>query len=216
MKLVLLQTLASERTLWYPLWIIYVILFCILLLGLVRILNSELISGIFSSLITRPNSNTNFREVITLMGRTFWIMIFNYVLISSVFMLLIQNLYIPDSNFLWILFPSGLLCFNFVSFVSIGLISGHFSGIRENIHIFHMIHQLFGIVLIPLTVCLLLFPNHILIIIWIASIVYFILIIIRFYRGISYALANNIVWYYIILYLCTLEILPLGIIYKLV
>lgn len=206
----------EPREIWYPSWVIYVVVLSIGLVGLVRIFNQELIAGVFACLFVRPTSSTNFRETMGLLGKTFWLMLLNYALISSLFAFLAFQLIERADSIYSVLIPLALFFHPIFALFLTSLFTGEFRRLRENVQIVSMTFQLMGIVLIPLTIILLLNPSYFIAILYVAIAVYAVFSIVRLFRGISYALQNKIPLYYIILYLCSLEILPLGVFYKLI
>lgn len=204
----------EPREIWYPSWVVYAIILVIAIVGLVRFLNNDLILGVFACLFLRPTTSTNFRETMTLLGKTFWLLLLNYLIISSVFTFLLFQIYnVADSVYV-ILIPIGTFLYPFFSLFFVSLFTGEYRRLKENIQIVSMVFQLVGIILIPLTIILMLNPDFYNFIIYVGVVVYLVFLVVRLFRGASYAKQNKIPWYNIILYLCSLEILPLGILFK--
>ena len=206
----------EPREMWYPSWIVYAVIFSISLVGIVRVLNQDLISGVFACLFVRPTSSTNFRETMSLIGKTFWLMLLNYFIISTVFTFLLLQLSDLKQPIYIILIPIALFLHPILSLFLTSLFTGEFRRLKENIQIVNMTYQLVGLVLIPLTIILMLNPTYSYLVIYSTASIYILFLAVRLFRGASYAIQNKIPWYYIILYLCSLEILPLGIFYKLI
>lgn len=200
---------------WYPSWVVYAIILAIGIVGLVRVLNHELIFGVFACLFIRPTSSTNFRETMSLLGKTFWFLLLNYLIISSVFTFLLFQIYAEEDSLNIILIPLLTFLYPIFSLFFVSLFTGEYRRLKENVQIVSMIFQLVGIILIPLTIILMLNPVFYKIIIYAGVAIYMVFMAVRLFRGASYAIQNKIPWYYIILYLCSLEILPLGVLYKL-
>jgi hypothetical protein len=205
----------EPREIWYPSWVVYVIVLAIAIVGLVRVLNSELILGVFACLFIRPTSSTNFRETMALLGKTFWLLLLNYLIISSVFTFLLFQLYEVAYSLNIILIPLITFLYPIFSLFFVSWLTDEFKKLKENVQIVSMIFQLIGIILIPLTIILMLNPAFYKFIIYAGIAIYMVFLALRLFRGASYAIQNKIPWYYIILYLCTLEILPVGVLYKL-
>jgi hypothetical protein len=205
----------EPREIWYPSWVVYAIILAIGIVGLVRVLNQELIFGVFACLFIRPTSSTNFRETMSLLGKTFWFLLLNYLITSSVFTFLLFQIYAAEDSLNIILIPLLTFLYPIFSLFFVSLFTGEYRRLKENVQIVSMIFQLVGIILIPLTIILMLNPAFYKIIIYAGVAIYMVFMAVRLFRGASYAIQNKIPWYYIILYLCTLEILPLGVLYKL-
>lgn len=204
----------EPREIWYPSWVVYAIILAIAIVGIVRVLNYELIFGIIACLFIRPTSSTNFRETISLLGKTFWLLLLNYLLSSTVFTFLLFQIYSIDDSVSIIVIPLSTFLYPIFSLFFVSLFTGEYRRLKENIQIVSMIFQLIGIILIPLTIILMLNPSFYLPIIYVGLAIYSVFIMVRLFRGTSYAIQNKIPWYYIILYLCTLEILPLGVLFR--
>jgi hypothetical protein len=205
----------EPREIWYPSWVVYAIVLAIGIVGLVRVLNNELILGVFACLFIRPTSSTNFRETMALLGKTFWLLLLNYLIISSVFTFLLFQIYEEADSLNIVLIPLITFLYPIFSLFFVSLFTGEYKRLKENVQIVSMIFQLIGLILIPLTIILMLNPDYYEFIIYAIIAIYMVFLVVRLFRGASYAMQNKIPWYYIILYLCSLEILPLGVLYKL-
>lgn len=204
------------REVWYPSWIIYAVILSVGLVGLVRVLNHELIPGVFACLFVRPTSSTSFRETMSLLGKTFWFLLLNYALISTIFIFLILRVADAVQPSYILFLPLALFFHPIIALLITSLFTGELRRLRENIQIISMTFQMIGLLLIPLTVILILNPTYFLPILYVSIAIYIAFTGVRLFRGMSYAIQNKIPWYYIILYLCSLEILPVGIFLKLV
>ncbi|MDB2697603.1 DUF4271 domain-containing protein [Crocinitomicaceae bacterium] len=208
--------LLDPRVMWYPSWVIYAVVLTIALVGVVRVVNQDLIWGVFTCLFVRPSSSTNFRETMGIMGKTYWLLVLNYAIISSVFALLVIQRLALEWHPLYILAPMIIFLHPIVALMITSFFTGEWRRMRENIQVINMSYQLMGLVLIPLTIILLLNPAFFYQIAYVGAIIFLVFYVVRLYRGGSYAIQNNIPWYYIILYLCSLEIIPLAVFYKLI
>lgn len=203
----------EERLVWYPNWLPFSIVFMVGILGAVRLLNAGLIPSVFYCLFTRPSSATNFREAVTIQGKTSYLLVLNFALSASVFSFMLISL--KDANdFSFFLIPFLVLFYPLFAMALSGWISGELKRIRENFHIYSMMLQFIGLFLIPLNLVLMLNPLYLdtigTALISLLALMY----LIRCYRGMTYALQNKVNWYYLILYLCGLEILPCLVLYK--
>ena len=96
-----------------------------------------------------------------------------------------------------------------------GIISGETKRLSENFLLLNFIYQNMGLVLIPVLIMWLLNVNYSLYFINAIQILLVAFLFFRYIRGFFFAIQNKVLWYYIILYLCTLEIWPLMVIFKL-
>jgi len=78
----------------------------------------------------------------------------------------------------------------------------------------HQIWNFLGLVILLLALFILLNEQHSQVIKYIIYFALFLLPFTRIVKGLIYAKSNNYDWLYIILYLCTLEILPLVVLGK--
>ena len=88
-------------------------------------------------------------------------------------------------------------------------------GLRKNMSVItHQIWNFLGLVILLLALFILLNEQHSQVIKYIIYFALFLLPFTRIVKGLIYAKSNNYDWLYIILYLCTLEILPLVVLGK--
>jgi hypothetical protein len=205
----------DERMLWYPSWLPIILISSIVLVATVRLLNPIIIGSLFKCLFMRPTSSTNFRESVTDQGKTSWLLLLNFLISSSLLCSIFSSLEAYNMPQSWvILLPLVFLIYPTSTMFISAVLSGELKRIRENFHIYSMSLQLLGVLLIPIN--LMLFLNieaasqFLFLLVGLIALIYFV----RIYRGTSYAIHNKVNWYYIILYLCGLEILPLLILFR--
>ncbi len=189
----------------------------VILLALSRFGSSNYI-GIFSRILLKNNSiNKVVQEEFTLSSPGSILLIFNYIISSTTLLYLAYLHYfihddlklfyflpiIPIYFFLW-----PLLCFNFLSFITNE--KAAFSENKKNVIV---LSQIMGVLF---SIILLLWAFNLK---WSIYFIYSFIFLIcffwlyKFLRGIIFSFQHNISWYYIILYFCTLEILPIISIY---
>ena len=95
----------------------------------------------------------------------------------------------------------------------VGIISGESKSINIPITETVILYETFGIILFFVALCWMLNPQLSDIFLKVFEAVIILEIIVRFSKCVISVLKRGVVWYYIILYLCTLEILPLVILY---
>jgi hypothetical protein len=213
---ILLQTFVlEERSLWYPGWLPVALILSIALVGFIRIMNAELIGSVFNCLFTRPTSSTNFREAVAIQGKTSYFLLLNFLISGSLLIFISSNIQ-EQFNLTPLIYvlPFLILFYPLLSMSLTGLITGEMKRIRENFHMYSMSLQLFGLLLIPTNIILLLNPRFLQDVLWVMLSVFIVIYLVRCYRGINYAINNKVSWYYLILYLCGLEILPWMILFE--
>jgi hypothetical protein len=207
--------LLDDRMLWYPNWLPIILITSIVLVAAVRLLNPIIIGSLFKCLFMRPTSSTNFRESVNDQGKTSWLLLLNFLISSSILCSIFSSLEtykIPQHGILVI--PLVFLMYPMTAMFISGVLSGEMKRIRENFQIYSMSLQLLGVLLIPMNLMLFLNIESASNFLFMLVVLIFLLYSIRIYRGTTYAIYNNVNWYYIILYLCGLEILPLLILFR--
>lgn len=199
-------------------WIALIgLIISVLILALSRFGSSNYI-GVFSRILIKNNSiNKIVQDEYSLSSIGSILLVLNYIVSSTTLLYLTyQHFYIKyDLNLLYILpiFPIyfflwPLICFNFI-----GFISNERNTFNENKKNVVILTQIIGIIF---SAVLLLWTFNLK---WSDYFIYFfisVFILMWFYkiiRGIIFSLQHNVAWYYIILYFCTLEILPIISIY---
>lgn len=116
--------------------------------------------------------------------------------------------------FIWhLIWPVLLQLFLFIPLGAISFISGNQSIIKENIYNIFLLPQLFGILFLPIIIIGHLNGELMIPMGWVfACLVSFLFFYINL-RGFLFAIQQGISLYYIILYICTLEILPLTVLF---
>ncbi|MBW7867190.1 MAG: DUF4271 domain-containing protein [Brumimicrobium sp.] len=142
------------------------------------------------------------------------LLLLNFFLISSLTMYMIMTYYNIHVEYA-ILLPTGYYFFRLLSHVFVGAVSGVSKDLGENIFLTNTIAHIIGVISIPFLLAWILNPQYSIYFIVIFVFIFGLLHIAQIWRGFFIALRNNIRWYYIILYLCTLEILPIILIYML-
>ena len=173
---------------------------------------------VFSKILYKNNNiNKIIQDEYSLFSMGSIFLLINY-LISTSTLLYLANfsfLYVKDINIFiflpllpiyFLLWP--LICYNFV-----GFLTGERETFGENKKNVIVLSQLMGILF---SLLLLLWTFNLK---WSIYFIYTFIILISFFwiykifRGIIFSFQHNVSWYYIILYFCTLEILPIFIFY---
>lgn len=143
-------------------------------------------------------------------------LIFNYIVSATALLFLcIPAKLEVDPKVVYLLLPIPLLTVSlqWFSLFLIGLFTGEKASVSEskiNTLVFaHFSGVVYSLMLLVWAFNIQWTPIFIQIFIWTSVIIWFY----RFYRGFIFAINKGITWYYIILYFCTLEILPFLLIY---
>jgi len=116
---------------------------------------------------------------------------------------LVIHLIWPILLYLFLLIPLGVISF----------VTGNRSIIKENVYNLFLLPQFFGIIFLPIIVIGHLNGELMIPMAWLFLILVGLLFLYINLRGILFAIQQGISLYYIILYICTLEILPLTVLF---
>ena len=189
------------------------------LIALAKLIKSDIYLSLILSLIKIKGLTNFLRESFQIQKGGSILLVVNYLVSFGLLLLLLFNLEtIQFSNEMAavLLIPIIMLAYHVVCFYTVGIIAGEVSMVQTPILIKINGAQLLGIgcsvlaflwslnfvnahVFINATIILLIAEN-----------------VLRIVRSFIYVLTIGVPWYYIIMYLCTLEILPLFVIYFLV
>lgn len=198
----------------FPRWIVFVAFGSILLLAIVKNIYPSIFKVTLKS-VFRSNIQGQNSEGLSYMWKAVWLMIFNYFLISSTLIYMILCVYDLQDYYLLSLSPIVYYFFiHFTLFLS-GIISGESNRLIENHHLVILNHKLLSLLLLPILIVWTLDVNNSMLFIKIIIVIFLLLFIFRIIKGFGLAFKNNVPWYYIILYFCTLEIWPFVVLYKL-
>ncbi len=205
-------------------WLLALFIFIALLFLWVKIFYRKYFNLLLGSLLSYQLSLKLFREKNIMTRRVSFVLNFIYSIVLAVFILRILQFYrirISDYNPLETL----LLLINLIIIISllrlfiISLVGVLFDSTRifnEYIHNNYIINKNLGLFLFPLLIMQVYIHDKIKIIFIIAGISLIIIsYVIRLYRGFQIIIKKDIFLFYLILYLCTLEILPVLLGYKL-
>ncbi len=204
-------------------WIPGVLLLALVLLAWIRIFYYKYIGQIFSSVLNYSISNKLLEAKNAVLSRVNTVLNFLFVLSLSLFVfevLSIHKIHVLEFTS----FNYFLICFGFItSFYLIKTlfikISGHiFDGIdevNEYLHNMFIINKTMGILLLPIVIALPYVPDNLTVIfLYSGYILISILLLISLIRSFQISIKINLSIFYLILYLCTLEILPFLLVVK--
>jgi len=204
-------------------WMVGVLLFALFLMSIVRFSFSKYLNRIFDSLINYQTSSNLFLEknMRNLRGSIF----LNLLFFVNLALFIVQYL-----NKIPPLKENNNIVFFFYCFISlVGLYAGKFlfirfvgyifNGIREckeYLHTVFIFNKNLGVFLLPITISVPFIAQYAVPMLLNAGLVMaFVFYLFRLFRGLKILFRQHVSIFYMILYLCALEILPLLMIYKL-
>ena len=204
-------------------WYFYFLMILIAGYALSRAFLGQLLSSTFLSALSYNNAASMFKDNSQLQRQRDFVLYAFYFLSISFFIMLLEQQYsllpgnMENVKLLSIVTMIILGYFLFRVLVAnlLGLVFNNLSLFRENIYIGYSYNKLVGIILLPLNFALL-YSADVLreILIFIGIAVILIMIIMKIARGIQFSFKHNVFNFYLFLYLCALEIVPLLLIYK--
>ncbi len=212
-----------ERTHFTSNWVFFVLIFLILIFIWIKIFYSKIFNYLSNSLVSYQLSLKMYNEKNALLKRVSFILDILYHIILSFFIyetfsfLNIKPLNLSSFN-LYLFCLNVLILFTIARYLILNVFNKLFDTayiISEYVHNNFIINKVLGIVLYPIIFAIYYLPEKYTLLMLLAG---FVLIGIGFFmkilRGYQIIIRKDILFYYLILYLCTLEILPLFIGYK--
>ena len=205
-------------------WITGILFFAFILLVSVRASFSKYISTLFQSLINYPTAFRMFREKnYSILHGSFRLEALFYV-VFSVFIFQIIVLVSNNNSLFTLSFYGttlGIVVFYFLTkklaYFALGSIFTGASDTREFLFNMDNFNRGAGIILFPVVALIAYFPaENPMIAVFLGILTTLVFYVMLLKRGISILLKKQFPIFYLFLYLCTLEILPLLLIYKLV
>ena len=205
-------------------WLLGLFIFISLLFLWVKIFYNKYFNLLLGSLLSYQISLKLFREKSIMTRRVSFVLNFIYSIVLAVFILRILEFY-GIKIFKFNTFETLLLLINLIIIISVirifilnlvGIVFNSAQIFNEYIHNNYVINKNLGLFLFPLLIMQVYINEKIKIIFIITGILLIIIsYIIRLYRGFQIIIKKDIFLFYLILYLCTLEILPVLLGYKL-
>ena len=197
----------------YTLYVLLFIIVSILLIALAKLSNSKT----FKILLEVNTKGATIEQYLRENMRTgSWasiaLLINYYAVIFVLFFLTLKNGYhlnLSISLTISVIAPISLLIYDMIGIVFIGLITGEFKRLKSILLVTITTNQITGIVLFLLALFWTLNPQFGALFFKLSVSIFLIKVLFRIIKGIYIILNNGVSLYYIILYFCTLEILPL-------
>lgn len=136
-----------------------------------------------------------------------WLLLLNYFVVVSLGMyMFLQHFHVNR------VLSFGLAAYYLLQILALfltGVVTGNFKRFFHSFRSYTLVHQMLGIALIPFLLIWVLNEGTNSIYHWIFIGLCVVFQLYKIFRGFVIAIRQNFEWYYIILYLCTLEILPI-------
>lgn len=198
-------------------WTLIIGLISILLLLTIKTNYQKFLNQVISTLINSQLARKMFFEKNILIRRTFLLLNLNFIIILSLFFLLLAVTFefeITNNHILdYLLILSGvigIILIRYLVFYLTGILFNQLHTVNEYIYNKYLFNKNIGLFLIPVVFTSVYVTPVIAKILLVASLCLLILItIIKIFRGFKIILKNGVLLFYTILYLCTLELLPL-------
>ncbi|MCK4664650.1 MAG: DUF4271 domain-containing protein [Bacteroidales bacterium] len=204
-------------------WIIYSIILIFVLISWVRIFNSKYFKNIIKSTYNYQISKRLFDEKNAVSQRTSFILNIVYILGVSLFSFLAFNYFnfklLDFSDFetfmIFIVFFITIYVIKLIFLKILGFVLLSTKEFSEYIHNVFIFNKFFGFFLIFLIIAIPFINENVRYFLILSGIISFIIIyFFRVIRGLLICIKINLSIFYLILYLCTLEIFPMLILYK--
>lgn len=198
-------------------WVFGISILSALLLIVVRVYFQKYLSTIISSSVNFQLADKLIREKSILVRRVFTLLNINFLISASLFIYiglkrLDINLGFLSNLYLFLVIFGCLFLVLFIRLILMNIIAGLFESqalFREFIHNSYLLNKNLGLYLLPLVISIFYLP------LVYADIVFFVALglviltfIYRYFRSLQIILKHKVLYFYTILYLCTLEILP--------
>lgn len=188
----------------------------LILLSMARLVRPNIYSHLLISSMKVSGLRSYIKEALPLNKRGSLLLLANYVISSTVVMVLWHEVSPSEYNWMDVLLvtvPVLTFIFNFVSMEFTGWLTGEYDTFVEPKMIKLIGSEMKGVLFFLIGLIWLLNDSLATVLWQLAVWVFFIEMAFRIFKSVLIVFAKGVSWYYIILYLCTLEILPLFIAY---
>jgi hypothetical protein len=198
-------------------WTLFIGAIAVALLIFLKTYYEKFVNQVFATLLNFHLAEKMLREKNIILRRAFLLMNINFVLIFSLFILLLARFFEISftSHYFYdylliLLIVVGILL---VRLLILYLAASLFNSMRamiEHIHISYLVNKNLGLILLPLVFSAIYVTGTLSKILLISGMVLFLVATIyKLIRSFQIIIKNGVLLYYAILYLCTLELLPL-------
>lgn len=198
-------------------WVFGLAVFSTFLLIIVRVYFHKYLSTIIASFVNFQLAEKLIREKNILVRRVFTLLNINFLIATSLYIYLIikrVGVYTETLNdfFLFIFILAILFSVLFVRLIILNIVAALFDSqplFREFIHNTYLLNKNLGLYLLPMVISVFYLSSfYAEIIFYLCTILVIISFIYRYLRSLQIILKHKVLYFYTILYLCTLEILP--------
>ncbi|HYX10198.1 MAG TPA: DUF4271 domain-containing protein, partial [Bacteroidales bacterium] len=204
-------------------WILAIILGSFVMLAWVRIFFTRYLVQIINSLFTYQTAAKLFRDNNILLQRISFVLNTIFVLISGLFVYQLFNYFdisvgIREGFSLYLFSTAlvfGLIVFRYIAVYTVGFIFAKQKEFKEYLHNVFLFNKSIGLVLLPVVAGIAFTSRHISVpLVYMGLLMVIFFYILRIGRSFRIILRKEVLIFYLILYLCTLEILPILLFYK--
>ena len=185
----------------------------LLLVILARLRNSKAIPTVLSAILKNSSLDEHFKENMRMESFSAILLILNYFVCFSVCLFLFFSR-ILSLDLVWaiglsILIPVALFVLDTLSIILVGAITGESKKLNSSLIITLSLNQFFGLFLSLVSLLWIMNPEFNTVYLVIFGLLLVLQYLMRVLKNTVAILINGVPWYYLILYFCTLEILPL-------
>lgn len=169
-----------------------------------------------TSVIKVQGVQSYLRESFPLQRRASWLLIANYLISFGLVLFLAKEFSPFKLNYEWwvnLLIPAALLAWAIISMLFVGILTGERQIFIEPLAMKIVGAQMLGIFYFVLALISTLYALDQTLFLQIVVGAFLIESLVRIFKSVVVVMAQGVSWYYIILYFCTLEILPLFVAY---
>ncbi len=190
--------------------------FSFFIIAFARLSSKQMVFGMIKAIYKNKQIDKIIQDEYPLNNASSFFLVLNYIISASALLFLCiptTNNLNPKIVYLLLPIPFLMVFLPWFSLFLVGFITGEKNSVTEskiNTFIFaHFAGIIYSLMLLVWAFNMQWSPVFIQIFIWFT----FVMWVYRFFRGFIFAINKGITWYYIILYFCTLEILPFVLIY---
>jgi hypothetical protein len=205
-----------EKSVSYSWQLILGVVVCLALIAVSKMNNGGILLHLANGNLKLTGLKTLYKENLSLSKLPSLLLLFNFILASSIILFLFFEDQLVSSLPLQLILISPLVLFvwDYLGFTISTLITGEFNLIAEPRLIRLFGAQLLGVLIWSLLLAHILYPDARLEVELVLCYIILTEFVLRILRSILLVSRSGAAWYYIILYFCTLEILPLFIAYS--
>ena len=181
-----------------------------------KLMKANMFMALMTSIVKIQGLQAHLRESFPLNRRASLLLLVNYHVSFSLVLFLFQQLSIINLDYSWwinLFVPFTLLAYSIIGMVFTGILTGERSVFAEPLAMKVVGAQVLGLIYSILGLISALYHIEITIFLQLVVGIFLLESGIRMVKSVLVVLARGVSWYYIILYFCTLEILPLFVAY---